>query len=142
MNTSLIAFSVVSASCHRRRFHGSRRRLAVARRVQIELPHLVEQCFVADAEHFRGIFSAPARLLERFGNCFHFSFVFQSTHQRFEPLLSWTRRFFARRCALPRRRHFHQFAQTAFIVLQYHIALHEVLEFAQVAWPWIIHGSI
>ena len=36
-------------------------------------------------------------------------------------------------------RHFHQFAEAAFVVFQNHVALHEVLEFAQIAGPRITH---
>src|ERR1700722_20732629 len=62
----------------RRRFFGRSRssRAPCSRRIQIKLPHLVEQRLVADAEHLGGVFAAPTRLLERVGNGFHFGFVF------------------------------------------------------------------
>src|ERR1700676_1653276 len=48
----------------------------------------------------------------------------------------------ARRSTLSRGRHFHEFAQAAFVILKDYVALHEVLEFAQIAWPRIIHRGI
>src|SRR5580693_7875336 len=59
-----------------------RRRTGATAGIQIELPHLVEQRLVADAQHARRIFAAPICLLERVGDSFHLRFVFQSADQR------------------------------------------------------------
>src|SRR5713226_7591386 len=64
--------------------------------VQIELSHLVEQGLVADAQHFRGILAAPARLFQRVRDGFHLRFIFQAANQRFEPLFARYRRFLSR----------------------------------------------
>src|ERR1700727_440929 len=57
-----------AADCaNRRRFFGRSRssRAPCSRRIEIKLPHLVEQRLIADAEHFCGVFAAPTALLER-----------------------------------------------------------------------------
>src|ERR1700735_970923 len=47
-------------------FGGSRTRAASG--IQIELAHFVEQGFVTDAEHLRGILTAPIRFLQSVGD--------------------------------------------------------------------------
>src|SRR5260370_4779695 len=64
--------------------------------VQIELSHLVEQGLVADAQHFRGVLSAPPRLFQRVPAGFHLRFIFPAADQRFEPLFARYRRFLSR----------------------------------------------
>src|SRR2546422_3374438 len=51
------------------------------------------------------------------------------------PLLLGRRGLLPRRSPLTRRRHLYQFTQAAFIVLENHITLYKILQFAQVAWP-------
>src|SRR5260370_110361 len=69
---------VVPRSCRRsRHLHGSCGSCSPRpRRVQVELPHLVEPRLVTDSQHFGGILAAPARFLQRVGDGFHLSFVF------------------------------------------------------------------
>ena len=50
---------------------------------RLNCAHFVEQRFVTDAQHVRGILAAPIRFLERVGDRFHFRFIFQAAHQRF-----------------------------------------------------------
>src|SRR6266851_4431387 len=64
--------------------------------VQIELSHLVEQGLITDAQHFRGVLAAPARLFQRVRDGFHLRFIFQAADQRFEPLFARYRRFLSR----------------------------------------------
>src|SRR5580698_4434363 len=63
-----------------------RRRTGATAGIQIELPHLVEQRLVADAQHARRIFAAPICFLQRVGDGFHLRFVFQSANQSLQPL--------------------------------------------------------
>src|SRR6266480_6513339 len=111
-------------------------------RIQVKLSHLIEQGFVTDPQHLRGIFAAPARLFQRVGDGFHLGLVFQAAHQRLQPLLLGRRGLLPRRSPLTRRGHLDQFAQAALIVFENDIPFDEVLQLSQVARPWIIHRCI
>src|SRR5271170_1996143 len=119
--------------CFARSF-GCRRACATAR-IEIELPHFVEQRLVADAQHLRRVFAAPICFLQRVGDGFHLRFVLQSAHQSLQPLFLGRRSFFARRGAMLLASHFQKFAEAALVVFQNYVALHEVLEFAQISRP-------
>src|ERR1700744_5509890 len=129
---------------NRRRFCGRSRSSGAprSRRIEIKLPHLVEQRLIADAKHLGGVFAAPTRLFERVGNGFHFGFVFEAADERFESLLARYGNFLARRGALTGRRHFDQLAEAAFVVFENDVALDEIFEFAQVAGPRIIRCGV
>src|SRR3984893_9370579 len=65
-------------------FRGCRTRASSG--IEIELPHLVKQRLIADAQHSRGVFAAPVGFLECIGDRFGLRFIFQSAHERLEPL--------------------------------------------------------
>ena len=112
-----------------------------ASRVQSKLANFVEQCFIADAQHLRRIFSAPVRLFESVRDRFHFGLVLQTAHEGFQSLFTRGHGFFPRRNPLARGGHFQKFAEAAFVVFEDHVAFHEIFEFAKVAGPGITHGG-
>src|SRR2546425_7037845 len=65
-----------------------RRRACRPAGIQIELTHLVEEGFVANAQHAGRILAAPMRLLQSVGDGFHLCFILQAAHQRLETLLA------------------------------------------------------
>ena len=68
-----------------------RRSLPGSRRIQIELPHLIQQRFVTDSQHLRRILAAPACLFQRVRDGFHLRFILQPAHQRLQSLSLWSR---------------------------------------------------
>src|ERR1700689_3219791 len=88
----LVAVLLVSRNWSGRYCGCSRTRTAA--RIQIELPHFVQQRFVTDAQHFRGVLAAPARFFESLRDGFRFGFIFQSADERFQSALLARRRCF------------------------------------------------
>src|SRR3990170_3534530 len=81
---SLVAQWISSGSLPVVAHRDQRRRGSVAASsagIQIELANLVQQRLIADAQHARSIFTAPAGFLERAGDGLRFSFVFQAADQ-------------------------------------------------------------
>src|SRR5467141_1239162 len=77
---------------------------------------------------------------KRISDRFHLRFVFQATHQRLQPLFARRGDFLPGGNALPGRSHFKQLAETALVVFQDDVTLHEILQLAQVPGPGIPHG--
>src|SRR2546426_302065 len=114
-----------------------RRRACRPAGIRIELTHLVEEGFVANAQHAGRILAAPMRLLQSVGDGFHLCFILQAAHQRLETLLARGRRFFAGRGSLTCGGHLQQLAEAAFIVLKNDVALDEIFQLPQVAGPGV-----
>src|SRR5579863_6677587 len=109
-------------------------------RVEVELPDLVKECLVADAQHFRRIFTAPVRFLQSVGDGFHLRLILQASYQRLEALLPYRQGLLARRSSLPGGGHFNQLAETAFVILEDDVTLHEIFQLPQVTGPGITNG--
>src|SRR2546425_1343519 len=119
-----------------------RRRACRPAGIQIELTHLVEEGFVANAQHAGRILAAPMRLLQSVGDGFHLCFILQAAHQRLETLLARGRRFFAGRGSLTCGGHLQQLAEAAFIVLKNDVALDEIFQLPQVAGPGVAPSGL
>src|SRR5258708_24305702 len=101
-----------------------------AGRIQVKLPHLIQQRFVTDPQHLCGILAAPASLFQGIGDRFHFRLILQPADEGLQPLLASHLWLFTRRGSLPHRPPLYQFSPAAFVILQNPIPLYVSFQYS------------